>query len=227
MSAFTSPTPANLLLKETVAATLREKIVGGLIEPGQTIVEGKWATQLGVAQGSVREALNILASEGFVQKIPGRRARVTKLTRDDIQQISRVRSFLEGLAARLVVEKRADLSSIEAAYEDLRRAVASDNVQDVIQTDLRFHLSICEQSGNRFLLEHLRRLIVPLFAFVHIRVYTNQRGSQPWRATLDLHTRILDVLRLGDPFAAEQFVIRATNAFAAAGYDDWEVKLTQ
>jgi len=218
-------TSTTLLIKESLATALREKIVSGEIEPGQVIVEGKWAAQFGVAQGSVREALNILAYEGFVQKIPGHRARVTRLTREDVQQTYQVRSFLEGLAARLVVERQADLSGIEAACADLQQAVASVDVQGIVDADLRFHLLLCEQSGNRILLEHARRLLMPLFAFVLMRVYTNNQGSQPWLATSILHTRILDVLRLGDPFVAEQFVMRVTSIFAAGAYDEWEAKV--
>jgi len=216
--------PVRPLIKESLAAALREKIVGGAIEPGEVIVEGKWATQLGAAQGSVREALNLLASEGFVRKIPGRRARVTKLTREDVKHIYQVRSSLEALAARLVVDQRADLSGMEDAWGEMRRAGETGDIRKLVNADLRFHLLLCEQSGNGFLLEHARRLLVPLFAFVLMRVYTNRRGSLPWEPTLDLHGQLLDVLRLGDPWIAEQFAARATNRFAAVAYDDWEAK---
>jgi DNA-binding GntR family transcriptional regulator len=220
----TSLTPLRPLIKESLAAALREKIVSGAIEPGQVIVEGKWAAQLGAAQGSVREALNILAAEGFVRKTPGRRATVTKLTREDVKHIYQVRSSLEGLAARLVVEQRADLGAMEAAWGDMRRASETNDIQQLVNADLRFHLLLCEQSGNGFLLEHARRLIVPLFAFVLMRVYTNRRGSLPWVPSLELHGRLLDVLRLGDPCVAEQFAARTTDRFAAVAYDDWEAK---
>lgn len=226
MSSLLPSLPTSHLVKESLAAELREKIISGKIEPGQVIVEGKWATQYGVAQGSVREALNILATEGFVQKVPGRRARVTRFTREDVRQTYQVRCILEGLAARLVVERQADLSGMEAACVDLEQAVASDDVTRIIDADLRFHLLLCEQSGNHILLEHARRLLVPLFAFVLMRVYTNQQGSQPWRHTTALHTRTLDVLRLGDPIVAEQYVVRTTNTFADAAYDSWEAKQT-
>lgn len=213
---------STLLVKESLASILREKIVSGLIKPGEVIVEGKWATQLRVAQGSVREALNILASEGFVQKIPGRRAKVTKLTREDVQQIYQMRSSLEGLAARLLVKRRADFSSVEEAWANMQRASAEGNVQELVNADLRFHLALCEQSGNRFLFQYARRLLSPLFACALTRVCANQRGSEPWLNSFKLHGRILDSLRLGDPLIAEQFVIRATDTFAALAYDDWE-----
>lgn len=214
--------PPRPLVKEALAATLRQKILSGAIEPGEVIVEGKWAAQLGVAQGSVREALNILAGEGFVEKVPGRRARVIKLSREDVRQIYSLRSYIEGLAARLVVENQVDHAGMHEAWTEMQQAAASGQVEQLVNADLRFHLLLCEYSGNRFLCEHARRLLVPLFAFVLMRVHTNQRGSQPWAVSFGLHGRILEVLRLGDPFVAEQVVMRTTQTFASVAYDDWE-----
>ena len=216
--------PPKPLVKESLAVALREKIVKGVIEPGEVIVEGKWATHFGVAQGSVREALNILASEGFVQKVHGHRARVTNFAREDVEQIYQLRGALEGLAARLAVEQRADLSAIEKAWDDMQRAADAGDIRGLADADLRFHLTLCDLPCNRFLQDHARRLLVPLFAFVLMRVHTNQCGSTPWNNSIGLHGRILAALRLGDPFLAEQFVLRATHDFAAVAYDDWEVK---
>jgi DNA-binding GntR family transcriptional regulator len=214
--------PPKPLIKEAIAATLREKIISGEIEPGEVVVEGKWAGQLGAAQGSVREAINMLASEGFVRKVPGHRATVIKFGDEDVRQIYRLRSYIEGLAARLVVEQRADISEMHRAWAGMNSAAATGNIRELVNADLRFHLSLCEGSGNRFLLEQAQRLLVPLFAFVLMRVYTNQRGSQPWAASFGLHGRILEVIRMGDPFIAEQVVIRATDTFAVVAYQDWE-----
>ena len=217
-------TPPKPLVKQSLAAALREKIVSGAIKPGEVIVEGKWAAHFGVAQGSVREALNILASEGFVQKAHGRRARVTNFTREDVEQIYKLRGSLEGLAARLIVEQQKDLSAMEKAWGDMQRAAAAGDIKRLTDADLHFHLALCDLPSNRFLREHARRLLVPLFAFVLMRVHTNQRGSTPWNNSIGLHGRILAALRLGDPFLAEQFVVRATHDFAVVAYDDWEMK---
>ena len=46
------------LLKENIAVRLREEILAGRIAPGEKIVESRWARQYGVAQVSIREALN-------------------------------------------------------------------------------------------------------------------------------------------------------------------------
>ena len=49
------------LVKQELARSLRDLILRGAIRPGARIVEGKWAAKLGVAQASIREALNILS----------------------------------------------------------------------------------------------------------------------------------------------------------------------
>src|SRR6267378_777054 len=63
-----SASPSSGLLKESLAVQLREAILSGKLAPGEKIIERRWARELGAAQVSVREALNILIAEGFVTK---------------------------------------------------------------------------------------------------------------------------------------------------------------
>jgi DNA-binding GntR family transcriptional regulator len=59
-----------ILLKHTRAERLRAEIVKGVLRPGEKIVEGVWGRTFGVSQSSIREAINILAKDGFVTKRP-------------------------------------------------------------------------------------------------------------------------------------------------------------
>src|SRR5258706_16357591 len=63
-----SALPSSGLLKESLAAQLREAILSGKLAPGEKIIERRWAREFGAAQVSVREALNILIAEGFVTR---------------------------------------------------------------------------------------------------------------------------------------------------------------
>ncbi len=121
-----SSDPARGLLKENVAQRLREEILAARIAPGEKIVEGKWAREYGVAQISVREALNILAAQGFVTKGHGRSARVLKLERADIIHIYQVRGVLEGLAARLIAEDKLPVDDLELAFDEIHHAIGTD-----------------------------------------------------------------------------------------------------
>src|SRR4051812_1406041 len=121
MSALYSPTSPTLV-KHNTADILRREILEGRLKPGQRIVEAKWATRFNVAQGSVREALNLLAAEGFVEKQSGRSARVLNLGEQEITQIYQFRGAVEGLAARLVTELGVDLSDMEQSIANMKDA---------------------------------------------------------------------------------------------------------
>ena len=212
----------NGLVKHDLADRLRAEIMDGSLPSGDRIVEAKWARKFGVAQGSIREAINILALEGLISKQPGRSARVVHLTEVDVAQLYEVRGALEGLAAHLAAKRRPDLSKLETAVAGMRRAATEGNCEALLQNDLQFHLQLCELSGNPFLVEHSRRLLVPFFAFVRMRVATSGQTTSPWDKDLEAHQRIIYLLREGEDDVAELYVKKAMARFAKNAYDNWQ-----
>jgi DNA-binding GntR family transcriptional regulator len=210
-----------VLVKENLAAGLREEILAGRIAPGAKIVEGTWARQFGVAQSSVREAINILMAEGLVTKGHGRSARVLNLSKQDIIHLYQVRGALEGLAARLLAERDAPLTGMEAALAEMRQAVHRNDVRQIIDCVQRFHVLLLEQTGNSFLMEEGRRLIIPLYSFTLMRALAKGLDGSPWKPNLAHHQQILDAIRTGQPYFAEQIVIQVTNQFLEAALRVW------
>jgi GntR family transcriptional regulator, trigonelline degradation regulator len=199
------------LLKQSLAAQLRDEIVQGRIAPGQKIIERKWARHFG-GQLSIREALNILATEGFVTKRHGRSARVVSLTETDIIHIYEIRGALEGLAARIIAERKLPLQDIESAMSAIPVAIASNDPLKAIDSVQRFHLCILEKTENPLLLDTGKRLIVPLLAFTRMCVQAKNLDASPWVPEVSNHQRILDALRMGDPHLANRpsFTSRAS-----------------
>jgi DNA-binding GntR family transcriptional regulator len=212
----------NGFVKNDLADRLRTEIINGALPRGMRIIEGKWAQKFGVAQGSIREAINILALEGFVNKESGRSARVVHLTERDVAQLYELRGALEGLAARLAVQMRPDLSKLQSTVDGMRRAVSEGNCEALLRCDLEFHLKLCELSGNPFIVEQSRRLLVPFFAFVRMRVAASGQTTSPWDKDLEAHQRIIDLLREAEGEVAEQYVKKAMARFAKTAYDNWE-----
>ncbi|HLH33373.1 MAG TPA: GntR family transcriptional regulator [Alloacidobacterium sp.] len=214
----------SLLIKQSLAAKLREQIIAGQLMPGQRIIEGFWARKFGVAQTSVREAINLLINEGFATKASGRSARVTFYSEGDIAQIYELRAALEGLAARLTTQRQPNLGPLETALRELRKATKGRDVRKLIEADLNFHLCLCELSGNRFLYTQMRTLLVPLFAFVAMRVVQSHQTAQAWETDLERHKRIIELIREGDGLAAEFAVRGAMQQFAQRAYEIWQRK---
>jgi DNA-binding GntR family transcriptional regulator len=210
------------LLKEQLAASLKEAIVQGRLLPGQRVVEGKWAREFGAAQASVREAINLLIADGFLVKDSGRSARVVRYRDEDVVRIYEVRGALEGLAAQLATARQADLTALDGALHRMGTAVKRGNMKALIEADLDFHLALAGAGGNPLLAEMLRRVLSPLFAFVLLSVLKSRQGPDAWSGDLPRHRRIVEMIREGNPQLALGYVQHCVGCFAASAYRVWE-----
>src|SRR4051812_42245246 len=91
--------------RDVVTAELRRLILAGVLKPGERLVEDRLAERLGVSRTPVREAIRVLAREGFVEVTPGRGAAVANPPREEAEELFDVRMALEGLTARLAARK--------------------------------------------------------------------------------------------------------------------------
>jgi DNA-binding GntR family transcriptional regulator len=139
-----------------------------------------------------------------------------------VLQLFELRGALEGLAARLAAARGADIAQLEHALERMRRASRSGNSGEILDADRQFHLELCDLSGNPHLQQHARRVLLPLFAFVRMRVVATGQSTSPWNRGLDAHQRIVDLIREREGEVAEQYVRRLMVRFGATAYQDWQ-----
>jgi DNA-binding GntR family transcriptional regulator len=143
-----------------------------------------------------------------------------------VLQIYEIRGALEGLAARLLASRSEDMQPLEEALEKMRRAWKQGRAAELIDADLRFHLELCRLSNNSYLFEHARRVLLPLFAFVRIRVLSSGQNTTAWAKDFEAHQRIVDLVKDGQGTVAESYVQRMMERFALTAYDNWEKKPT-
>jgi DNA-binding GntR family transcriptional regulator len=164
--------------KARIVASLRDAMISGAIRSGEQLVEGKIAQQLGVGQGVIREALIELEHQGFVQRIPFAGTQVTELTLQDSQQIYDVRIELEPLAFFLAGQnaQAQHISELRKMAENARIASEAGNLAAFFENHLAFRRKVWTLSGNRYLLQILERVVVPLYALYMIRQSYNLEG---------------------------------------------------
>ncbi len=213
---------SSALVKSSLAKRLRDEISSGALPPATRIIEGTWGRKLGVAQGSIREAINLLAQEGFVTKVSGRSARVVSLNEQDVLQLYELRGAMEGLAACLAAGRHADVAILQEAVDAMRRASKKNRTADLVDADREFHLELCRISGNPHLVEHASRVLRPFFAFARIRIIASKQDTSAWDRDLEAHQRIADLIREGEGEIAEQYIRRAMARFAETAYSNWE-----
>ena len=179
-------------LRERVYDALLELITTRALRPGQHLVESELAQHLGVSRQPVREALQRLNTDGWVDLRPAQGAFVHEPTEDEADQLLTVRTLLEAEAARLAAEN-ADAEGVAELEELCRRgeaAVGGDEVEKVVEANAAFHARVMGLAGNAVLAE--------LASQVDRRVrwyYTpvaRQRGEQSWIEHRELIAAIAD-----------------------------------
>ncbi|MFF1919667.1 GntR family transcriptional regulator [Streptomyces sp. NPDC058221] len=167
-------------LRERVYEALLELITTRALRPGQHLVESELAGHLGVSRQPVREALQRLNTEGWVDLRPAQGAFVHEPTEEEADQLLSVRTLLEAEAARLAAANSgtAGIAALEELCAKGEQAVADDDVDLAVATNAAFHAKVMELAGNVVLAE--------LAAQVDRRVrwyYTpvaRQRGTRSW-----------------------------------------------
>ncbi|WP_035354962.1 GntR family transcriptional regulator [Edaphobacter aggregans] len=221
MSAQPTQTKSKDLRKHEIAERLLSEIVAGKLAPGEQISERTWANQFGVAQASIREAINILERDGFVTKESGRSARVVNLSDEDVFQLYQVRAGLEGTAGFLAACNGADVSALEAIVNEMRAASNAHDSKTLTDCDLRFHLELARMSGNGHLLNYAQKLLRPFFAFVRMRVSATGQGTSAWGHDVEAHQRIVDLIRDREAELTEHYVKKSMSRFASTARKNW------
>src|SRR5258706_11041363 len=82
----------------TLLDELRELIIAGELPGGQKVPEGALCERFGVSRTPLREALKVLASEGHVELLPNRGARVRQLSTAEVEGLFDVAGPPQSLA---------------------------------------------------------------------------------------------------------------------------------
>lgn len=186
-------------LAAAVLSTLREAIVGGTYLPGQRLVEEDLALELEVSRGPIREALHLLAVEGFVEIEPRRGAKVAIFTRKQADDLFVMRLTLEGLVARLAAARRTDeqLDHLRAVCEEGLDAATQARTEDLPALNTAFHAALADAADNTLLAEQLSTMSTMIQWAYAKRI--RERLTNSWFE----HRTIVDAIAAGDAAAAE------------------------
>jgi DNA-binding GntR family transcriptional regulator len=196
------PTP----LRQAVYDALAEMIASGSLKPGQHLVESELAEHLGVSRQPVREALQRLQADGWVELRPAYGAYVHTPTPEEVDQLLGVRSVLEAYSAHSAALHATEesISRLRELYEAGVAALTADDDRALAIANSELHQHIVESSGNKVLAE--------LISQVQRRVrwyYTpmaRPRGHEAWNE----HASLIQAIADGDADKAEQLMRKHT-----------------
>jgi DNA-binding GntR family transcriptional regulator len=149
-----------LSLHGRVIEELRQAILSRRLKPGERIIEGHIAEELGVSRNPVREAIRVLASEGLVEVTARRGASVLAMTDEEARETIEVRALLEGQNARLAARRRDRdvLKRIAVVLNKGTEAIAAKRYDLLHPLNQQFHQELAAAGRNRVLADLLKRL---------------------------------------------------------------------
>lgn len=186
-------------LGQTITERLRDQILINQLKPGERLIADDLALTFGVSRSMIREALLLLATEGFINIVPRKGTFVTQMSAKQANDLFEVRLLLEGQVASLAAERRTT-ENLRELRETANRGMATalaGNVDQLPALNTRFHNLLADTADNDYLTETLSRLS-NIIQWVYSRRII-ERSTDSWKE----HLRIVDAIEQMDPNAAK------------------------
>ncbi|WEX74372.1 GntR family transcriptional regulator [Sinorhizobium numidicum] len=138
-----------LVLSQTAAGLLRDKILRGELAPGTPLREVVWAETLNVSRNTLREALRDLVAEGLIEHRAHHGATVRALSAAEISEIYTIRLTLElrGVTCSAYASREA-MSELVKRVEAVQRAAIARDWQQCGTASLEFHRQLVSFIGS-------------------------------------------------------------------------------
>jgi DNA-binding GntR family transcriptional regulator len=183
-------------LHDEVADRLRGLIGSGELEPRARVNELELAEKFGISRTPLREAIKILATEGLLELLPNRGARVASISDTELEEMLEVIAGLEATAAELACRHitEAELRAIEETHAAMLSAWRIGDEPTYIARNRAIHDAIFHASRNAT----LRGIYQNLSGRIQRARYAAPKSPEQWQRAVDEHIRMLALLRARD-----------------------------
>ncbi|WP_302139397.1 GntR family transcriptional regulator [Halomonas alkalicola] len=183
-------------LYREVADRILDLIELGDLASGDRIPERELCERFGVSRTPLREALKVLASEGAVELLPNRGARVRQLTLKMVKDTYDLMGALEGLAGELACQHISDeeIAEIRELHTRMLGHYRNRELADYFRVNREIHEGILAASHN----EALQEMYNNLSQRVKRVRYSKQMTDAFWRQAVEDHEAMLEALEQRD-----------------------------
>ncbi len=189
---------------DEIYSLVRKRILHDTYQSGEKLSENSLAKEFECSRTPIRETLKRLEQDGLVVIQPKSGTYIRHQTEKDYRDLIEVRSYIEGLSARLAIEKGADTTKMKKTLDDMDKIVAKTPV-DIIsfgEKHYAFHRTLIELSENE--------LAVQLFDRLNLKsshLFYQAMNEKAVAITQKEHRLIIEYIDTRNP-KGEKFVIR-------------------
>ena len=196
----TAPTHADEREPSTLHANLveqiRELVIEGDLEPGAKVPERILCERFNVSRTPLREALKTLASEGWLEILPHKGARVTRLNEEDIDQMFPIMGALEALSGELACANLSEeqFAEIRALHYQMALHYTRRELAPYFQINQLIHEKILAAAANPLLVQ----MYQTLSGRIRRARYVANMSEDRWAQAIEEHEEMLSALASRD-----------------------------
>jgi len=200
-------------LRDEIVVAMQKAIVSGAYRPGQRLVERELGARFGVSSIPVREALQVLETQGLVARRPNYGCSVIQLEDEELARISELRMVLEPKVLEWASERLDDAARdrLAAQMEHLAAAAESGDPGEFLYQDFCFHRLLWEIAGNKYAARTLETVLGSLLACGLRRV--GDLKDLDLTSLANEHRRMLEALWAHDGKAAAAILLQIAEAY--------------
>ena len=189
--------PTRRNLNQELVGTLRQSILEGDLHPGERINEVHLSQKMQISRTPLREALIVLAHEGFVRNEPRRGVFVNDLTVEEVKSLYPLRALLDPYALKLAgrppMARLAELHNLNAEI-----AESFGDSGQTIELDSTWHATLIAGCPNLIVLDYIRQISLRERRYEH--AYMRERENV--QVAVADHRKILASLEKDDLLSA-------------------------
>jgi len=192
-------------LKEYVYHEIKQRLINNTIKPGERIWEEEIAAELEVSRTPVREAINRLIAEEFVENRPRKGIFAAEISKEELRKMLDIRLALEVLSVsqccKLINDEEMD--ELKAIFESYKRKMEEGEYEKASQLDSKMHRFIAKTADNKKLEAYIND-IQDFFAYS--RPYTVKWTEAKVKRAIKDHKELIDSLYSRDEEKAIEIV---------------------
>ncbi|MDB5558605.1 MAG: transcriptional regulator, GntR family [Enterovirga sp.] len=183
-------------LHDEVADRIRELIRDGELEPRARVNELELSERFGISRTPLREAIKILATEGLLELLPNKGARVASISAEETDEVIEVVAGLEATAAELACRAitEEEIAAIAAKHARMVEAWREGDNVAYFTLNREIHEAIMAAARNAT----LQGIYATLSGRIQRARYAAHKTPQQWQRAVDEHEDMLRLLKARD-----------------------------
>lgn len=188
----------------TVYNKIKARIEDGEYSPAQSLTEAALSQEYGVSRNTIKKALLMLESDGYVTMDLNKGAKVASYSKTEVLQFLELREVLEGFITRLAVPVIAEetIEEMGRLLEQMKVCRDQGELFKYSQCNHAFHEYIFDACPNRTAVEMTQKLKNQM------KKYNSKTILIPGRIdrSIEEHTQIYAAICNRDEDAAERYI---------------------